>query len=942
MLKKEQPFFLQEITKVLPSIFFSLAFVFFLNYSFSLILNSSSHFVFSEATLNGIDINKRVNLFFTILIEFLTAFLILNFILNKFYHQIAISKKMSEAFANLSCIGIILIISSVIGVDCKKSIELVFYFILILFTLCYFAKYSNKIKKSLDPQILGGLFLQSLFVFSALLFIFNSSNPFLRNTILYFLLTYIILFLILVSILKKVNFRNYFNAGKFLLIIPFLIFISIELKFYLIQFHKTIDYKSFFVITFISLSIFWFFIIRNKKTKSNVSSMMHKFYAPLAIFNFIILNNYHPFVTLDGLEFELANQANGLLRIFKFGEFPLVDFMNSHMISELLPGILYFNFFEFDGSIAFLSYQFFNVLIFYLIAYYFFKCLFNNYILSLLFLMLFPFVEMFLSDSIFLSIILFFIINKLLIKQKNLHFFLLFCLTFCLICWRLDSGVAGFLTLLIYLPLIYYSLDKKLNVKNALSGGLYFFMVGLSLFFVTILFRNFNYIINNLKTAFHYISANQAHGFSILTYQESTKFYFYYFIVPLICLFFIGYSVSKLKYHLIELSNQKIFLFSSLIFLSILCLASFQRGLVRHSFIEETEHYLVSTFFLATSLFFVSFYRKENPNTIFQLFFITAIFSLLGLKQFSISKSNGNSDKILLGSTLRNLDFSFKTSHNYPRQLSQNNGSESNTNILKFFNQNLNSKQTFLDFSNSPMLYYYSKRRVPSYFCQSLQNSVDDFSQLNHLKRLNTKEVPLVTYCTYPNTWFDATDGVPNSMRYYLIAEYIYKFYHPFAIIDSKSIWIDNKLSPISKGITLDTLSSKPQTHYYKKSAAILFHHFLDSKFEKLSSIGKCKKEKLQSEISFVFPENFQKQFGIFAKISISNPIEAEVSLITKDSNSNTISTTLFNTLPKQNQYMIRLSNHYLWYKNEPIKLVQETGNQINIIDIEFFKDQRY
>ena len=103
--------------------------------------------------------------------------------------------------------------------------------------------------------------------------------------------------------------------------------------------------------------------------------------------------------------------------------------------------------------------------------------------------------------------------------------------------------------------------------------------------------------------------------------------------------------------------------------------------------------------------------------------------------------------------------------------------------------ENLSEEQTFLDFSNNPMLYYYCQRSVPSYFCQSLQNTVTDFQQLSQLNKIDTSLVPIVIYQNIPRGWGDQTDDVPNNMRQYLIAEFIYQHYEPYTVINHKAIW---------------------------------------------------------------------------------------------------------------------------------------------------------
>ena len=57
--------------------------------------------------------------------------------------------------------------------------------------------------------------------------------------------------------------------------------------------------------------------------------------------------------------------------------------------------------------------------------------------------------------------------------------------------------------------------------------------------------------------------------------------------------------------------------------------------------------------------------------------------------------------------------------------------------LKSFLDKNVPQPATFLDFSNTPMLYFYTQRNVPSYFNQYMQNTVDGYLQRENLKKLS-------------------------------------------------------------------------------------------------------------------------------------------------------------------------------------------------------------
>lgn len=110
-------------------------------------------------------------------------------------------------------------------------------------------------------------------------------------------------------------------------------------------------------------------------------------------------------------------------------------------------------------------------------------------------------------------------------------------------------------------------------------------------------------------------------------------------------------------------------------------------------------------------------------------------------------------------------------------------------NLRQFMDQNLKADETFIDFSNNPMLYFYLERPVPSYFNQYMQNTITPYLQKENLKNNLIHKSPLVIFSSIPQLWFDNTDGVPNPLRYSIIAQYIYDNYLPLTIIDKRFLW---------------------------------------------------------------------------------------------------------------------------------------------------------
>jgi len=113
-------------------------------------------------------------------------------------------------------------------------------------------------------------------------------------------------------------------------------------------------------------------------------------------------------------------------------------------------------------------------------------------------------------------------------------------------------------------------------------------------------------------------------------------------------------------------------------------------------------------------------------------------------------------------------------------------------NLFAWFDHRLKPGETFFDFTNAPALYVVGNRRFIPYFIPNAFHTAEGvqervLSRLDALAR--DGRVPLLVF-KQGNGW-DALDGVPNEVRSYRVAEYLYRRYRPFARIDGFEVWTD-------------------------------------------------------------------------------------------------------------------------------------------------------
>ncbi len=288
------------------------------------------------------------------------------------------------------------------------------------------------------------------------------------------------------------------------------------------------------------------------------------------------------------------------------------------------------------------------------------------------------------------------------------------------------------------------------------------------------------------------------------------QFYIYHVLFPLVAVFLSMYIVFTLRRRAATGLFPEGFILLASLFLFLLFLANLQRGIVRHGFAERGEIIPVSTFFAGLSLLIVYWSRVGRASAKLAIFYAAAFFLFVLLKFFPLSTDPTLQEIALTGNFFQGSHAAFPQQGIRGRMETDTVFAHENyTDLKRFMDKQLRPDQTFLDFSNTPMLYFYCGRQVPGYFNQNLQNTVDDYLQLELLKQVNPEKVPVVVFANYPRTWLDATDDIPNVMRYYLVAEYIFEHYRPFEVMGNKSIWIARSFRPVPVTGNTDTLLAK-------------------------------------------------------------------------------------------------------------------------------------
>ncbi|UTW66629.1 hypothetical protein KFE94_00525 [bacterium SCSIO 12643] len=904
-------------------------------------LDDFSNLYLGQATLDGIDATKRVSLLYNVLI-------LSGFILPGLY--ISISKLKQTGFllnrdlqtlSIISTTGFFLILADIMQIENTFT---VFFFQSLFGLTTLYILVRNLFNIDFAFYTLYPFTTTISFVCLQLgLLLFNTTDLITQNAVVVYS---IILFLLngLVYLSKRilgVSYQQIFRFLWFTCLIPLVSFFSIELLFWYKTIHDVfIPYKIVLAgILFVSFVIN-FILVLKKKINLTPTKALNRYFIPSALLSFLLLTVYLPFQKQPQELFELANSANAIMKIFRFNEIPFIDFFNSHVAFDFVFGSIYTLIFGYQENLDFLSYNFIYTVLIFFIVLAFNKKIFKSSIIALIFTVSFPFFGSLYYHSMMFGLLAFLIAYRLVKDQSIKNYLFLFGNLIALLFWRLDTGIAALFSIGLFLPTYFILENQKVNWSNLLKSTGITILIGSMAVVIAAVIKTPELLWDNFIGALIYVKANQAHAYTLVANQMNQQFYLYYVFIPALSFITVLYIIFTLKKKGTEISTQNKYLLLASLFLFVIFFFNIQRGIIRHGFMEHTEGFLTSTFFLAIMLFLMAINPFKSKSHRYFLFFGIGFFLITVTKYFPFSPHKSMFEKLLRENTLAQLDLNFNPD-TYSSRVIENKAfaNKNYINLKIFLDKQTSQKQTFLDFSNTPMLHFYTQKNVPGYFCQNLQNTVDDYLQIQHLKMLNPTDVPVTIFSNYPPNGYDHMDGVPGTLRHYLIAEYIFKNYIPYQVIDQRSIWTIPGFAPTPLSGQIDTISVQPQTHHYKYAALAIQEHFSKTKNRKHIQLIQTIPSPLLNDTIPIDPD-VHSISHLFMSIQLSSPQNFQNVTVDLLSHDEIIATNTFITKSDYNAYMIRLSNHYLWHKEKVTSLVIHS-NQSNIAQIEFYKDLR-
>lgn len=904
---------------VFPSLFTAIAI--FLNLwsdNFEFVLQHFNKRVIGIAVIEQIDIMARISQFYKALLFGVLIFFAMNFLLNIGRDKIKGSIIELKYIKYISIAGLFLLLYALFGINVSSSINILIV-VLIFFVLVIVSRELLKTK------------------------ILNSENDYLWFLIYAFSLSFLFCFvfqkfvigefaIVLAVVLPILLGLLWLSGIKEMSVIFFKLRYIILLPFIYVFFQELFVILNQYGVAFLNpiyTSLIFLFLLVPAGIRINIKKSSYKFlnkyYIPLFAGGLILFTYYSVYVTLQNELFEIANSSNSIMNIFIYGKMPVAEFLGTHLLADLFSPVLYTILSPYDADFSYISYNFIYQVFYLFLCFFLVLRITRNKYIALVSVLFFPYwVNVFWSVSSFPVLLTPLVIYYTYKNPIFRNWLLFFVFSVFALAWKPDTGfisIYGLLAGVILILVLRYKEIKKLDILYSflmVYGLLGFILVSFELFFNIPVREGVG------KTLEFYSSSPQARGLPQLAYNYDRIFTIHHIIYPILVTISGVFALSKLR----KTRANNLLLIITIIIFSIFYLVNFQRGLTRHCFAEGGDSFITS---FALVIIALTVYLFKTSRIKKHILFFIVLSGLIIFFKFPKEPINLNLYEAFTTKLQSNYVVSKK--EKISRAIIDNEFYEREIGEISRFLSLIPDGETFYDFSNTPALYYTSGKEMPVYFIHALAITNENL-QLKEIQSLKRYKIPYVIFSHVPANWWDNTDGIPNTVRFYKISEYLYQNYSPYKIIGNYAVWKENSYScKLAADFPDDTVSSKLKIYNFRKLAYIWANY--DKAIISAKEVdGTTFKQDVNS---LIIPRTINKSKGNYLSVSILNSSKQQgqgiVDYFSLNEHLGQFAFDILGNEDKEN-YIIRISTQYNWYANQVDSISVRLENDMQIADI--------
>ncbi|HSD14315.1 MAG TPA: hypothetical protein VLB74_06680 [Flavobacterium sp.] len=761
-----------------------------------------SQHVISNTALNGLDISKRVSLFYK-------ALLIIIFSSGAFFvfvNKVTDCAKNAQegilkTLYSVSVIGIFAVFSGLLVVGIDFSVYILLAMVLFLIAEIRFNKLNQNGNLAVWPLLAAIPTAMLFYTFFKKHNFFEIIRPeFTVKTHVIttdsFLLAFVALLIPIALILNRIAQRHssnpnaLFSASIALILVPVVLSALLELSNVVnLRFGIVFD-KPFYLFAFLLLLSFIAFFVLLKRFKNKISSVdsFEKYFIPLLLFGLLLmLAQPWRMISPENEFFETANHGLSIDHFFRYGSIPIVENFDAHMLHYQIFGFIYSFINGYEPWAPMLYTNYFYVLQVLVIFYVLRKVMgsLNSFVLVLSL----PLISAVLNEFS-LAGLLILIMLRLIRNKTDRNYYLFWFVAFFLCLYKLDVGFASILAGLLTYAILEYTINGKIEIKQLAKTGSIVGASLLAVFCLLCLIKGINPIGRLLEFL---LAAKSDQNWGITRMGDMNHFLFrmsYYILPVLIAIIFVTVLVKfvfrKEKHQEYFAKKEFISAFAFFLFFALFFFFNAQRGIVRHNFEYDNIKKITSTIPFALIMLMFLINKKNRLVGALTVFF----FSFLILNASKPDFKNKNSTLFKECINAGPFHEKFLPTEKFSNTRVRESFDQSEIRLFKkFLDLVLTPEQTYYDFSSKNYYHALTGRKNPSYLNQTPLMVNGDKGQDLEIETIKNANVTIILM-PIKNIIWHAIDEVYTDFKYYKMSEYIYKNYTPLYRMASFDVYV--------------------------------------------------------------------------------------------------------------------------------------------------------
>lgn len=536
-------------------------------------------------------------------------------------------------------------------------------------------------------------------------------------------------------------------------------------------------------------------------------------YLPVLIFSLTAYAAYSVYMDYYEEIFESGNVYLPLMEFEKFGVLAPLEKLNTHLLSDYFFGAIYTFFNGLNLSEVDL-YDFLLVPISFTLYYYLVLYLSGNAFFAFFGIFVFPFAEAMMPSGYCLGILGLVALGKVIHGKQHarVYYGFFFTLLF-LVLWRIDLAYVSVIAMPLLVLYAHVS-DGPFRIQWRILGKAFAVILALcgTVVLVLAMCRHID-VAEKLQYFLHYARSEQSYGYNTVGWSNLPGYKMHYFVFPvLMAISVMALLVQRKKF---TGNKQQSMAYLAMLFLVLFYFLNFNRGIIRHSLIEWTDTFTASFVYIGLSALPFFFLPKWSHTAKAVAFGVIAFVLVANYRVPDTKGLQSQFEKLIIKlKTTKNTELSELKSRvkNKPA-----NAGAKYKSFVDFIARQCQESETFIDFSNKGMFYFYTQKETPSWFYQNPLCVQDDYLQTHFIADLKKYKVPFLLFQELNTEGYDFVDQVPNVLRHYRMAEYFYAHYEPAVILGTYCVWkqkgrrLTNKIDTVVREMPMaDTGQAKP------------------------------------------------------------------------------------------------------------------------------------